>query len=191
VFGLAGVVAGSLTNSLATTMFAAVKAQAGVATYMGRLLPSSQLTGLTLVDLNPPGNLAGGVATGTAMAGSSAAVDNLSTHLAACVTLYTNLKGKSYRGRVFLPGLTEADSDAAGLIITASNGFAVGFVNGVKTAIAASNPLVMAVVSPELIARPNAKGQTLPPKSASTNPVTTVVARNTSWSTQRARQRRK
>lgn len=90
---------------------------------------------------------------------------------ALTVTLRTALAGKSYRGRSYLFGCTEASNIDGGVIFPATRTSAVAWVNGIGSALS-SHALELAVVS-----------QTL----HIATPVAQVVSRDANWTSQRRR----
>lgn len=74
----------------------------------------------------------GAVATGTGVG------DILPRGTALCVTVRTAQSGKSFRGRVYLPGFTEGQNDVGGATASAANTSAVTFCQAVDNALKAS-----------------------------------------------------
>jgi len=127
------------------------------------------------------------VGSGATVAGTGTG-DYLPHNVACCVTLKTGLRGRSYNGRVFLWGWTEAANDAGGAIATAASTAAVNFVNTVKSNMSSAQQMDMGVVS----------RWTTPPGSPPNTPaiernppiltvVTQVVMLDNRWDTQRKR----
>jgi len=104
---------------------------------------------------------------------------------AAVVTLRTALAGKSYRGRMYFSGATEAQNDATGSIASAFNSALVTFVTNLQTDLTAEG-IALAVLSAPRYANlaPPADVQTY---AGAITPVTAIVTRDTSWDTQRRR----
>lgn len=95
----------------------------------------------------------------------------LPPQVAFCITLRTDLAGKSYRGRSYLPGFTVAHTTATGAATAGLQTNAIAFVNAVKAAMTANN-LTMAVLSRQLL---------------SAAAVTLVQSRNANFETIRGR----
>lgn len=66
--------------------------------------------------------------------------------VAYCVTLRTARAGKSFRGRVYLPGWSVSGASATGSAVSIVQSTAVAFVNGLRTGLP-SNGLSLAIVS--------------------------------------------
>lgn len=112
---------------------------------------------------NSPTSLAG-LSDNTPIAGGSASAAP-SAQVAMRVSLQTARAGKSFRGRLYLPGLSEASLDEAGLWTSGAVSEADSFVTAWRDAIVASAPV-------ELI--PSVHGLAIP----SDEPIIHVVARN-------------
>lgn len=113
---------------------------------------------------NHPTSLAG-LATSVPVAGGNAGVHPPPPQVACRVSLQTARAGKSYRGRLYLPPMSETSLDAKGLwtsgVVTAFDGFATDW----RDAIQSSAPV-------ELI--PSVHGLAVP----SDEPIVHVVGRN-------------
>jgi hypothetical protein len=115
-----------------------------------------------------------------------------------CVTLRTARAGQSYRGRVYLGGFTETDSDSSGNAVTAVGTSAVSFITSIGTTFS-GNGLTLAVVSRPseritvVTTKFHADGTTdvdtkvTNARSGTVTPVTSITARNNVWDTQRRR----
>lgn len=136
--------------------------------------------------------------TGAAHAGTGTG-EALPSANAVVVTLRTAKSGKSFRGRVYLPGATETENDATGRQSTTLQNSAAAFVNDIATRLQANN-LTFAVMSRpseayEIVKTTHHQDQTqtvkvlskVVAKSGGLENVTTVQTRNTLWETQRRR----
>jgi hypothetical protein len=65
--------------------------------------------------------------------------DSLPQQTAVCVTLRTALSGKSFRGRVYLGGFSEAENDPGGNSLQAVSTASVAFMTAVSNALIASS----------------------------------------------------
>jgi len=123
--------------------------------------------------------------------GAGAAVPGTSTDnplpaaTSLVVTEYTGLRGRSYKGRVYLTGFTEAANDTVGGATPATAGAAASFILGIMGALAGATPsLVLCVLS---------RFTTTPPATTPverTPPLLTTVtqvAANQRWDVQRRR----
>lgn len=72
----------------------------------------------------------------TPLTGSSAS-DPMPPHLAACVTHRTNYRGRSYRGRTYLAGLTETAQGTGGVLSTTTRSTMEGVFSTMRTQLAA------------------------------------------------------
>lgn len=119
-----------------------------------------------------------------AVAGTNAA-DPLPAQTALCVTLRTALAGPSFRGRVYLPGWSEASNDTDGACAAADATDAADFINAVSGSMSGLG-LTMAVLS-----RPRAASVipavTITAKSGFATAVNAALVRDRLWDTQRRR----
>lgn len=119
---------------------------------------------------------------------------------AVCVTLRTAKSGKSFRGRVYLPGASETDNDVTGRQSTTVQNSATAFVNDIATRLSV-NGLTFAVLSRPAEAYVIEKTIThqdgtttkkslskVTAKSGGLENVTLAQTRNSLWETQRRRQ---
>jgi hypothetical protein len=153
------------TNTLAT----AIKARLTSSGLVSRLHTTVALAQVGMRDIRTPNN-AEFLDAGAAVVGTGTG-DLLPPQLACCVTLRTAKAGKSFRGRVYLCGFTEAASDATGTIATAVRTDALAFVNGIATDMATST-LNFCVASRIL---------------SQSNPVILTLIRDAVWDTIRKR----
>jgi hypothetical protein len=136
--------------------------------------------------------------TGAAVSGSATG-DPLPANTALCITTRTAQSGKSARGRIFLPGFSEGQNDANGIMLNACATAAVAFVTAVRNALTASG-LTMAVLSRPSYEQLLERTTIIPgsdnvvdllshttPKPGGFLNVTSVESRNLQWETQRRR----
>ena len=169
VYGATGVAASAVNQAFADALGSSIKA---AATSSGWLASVSTQVSLSKVgvrsiaaEAQPEFLDSGAAASGTGTG------DYLPPQTAFVVTMRTALAGKAYRGRTYLGGFTEAVNDVNGVAVTAIGTNAVAWINAIKAAMTSSG-LTMAVVSRKL---------------NTAAPVTTVLARNLAWETQRRR----
>lgn len=189
----AGVV---VNQALADTLGSAIKS-AFTTNLAPRMSQNSALVRVGVRDIRVA-NAAEFLDTGGLVAGTNVG-EPLPPQTALCVTLRTAQAGKSFRGRTYLGGFTEADNDVNGISSTAVSTAAIAFLNAVKTAMTSSQ-LTWAVAS-----RP-AEGYvvvkttthtdgttstktltTVKPKAGGAAAITSIQSRDASWETQRRR----
>jgi hypothetical protein len=185
----------TVNQALANTLGAAIKS--AWTANMAPLCASANLTRVGIRDLRTA-NQAEYLDVG-ALVPASGVGDALPGQIAVCVTLRTAQAGKSFRGRVYLGGWSEAENDTTGNTVQAASTAAVNFISAVSSAMTASG-LTLAVAS-----RPaerytvvkttfhNDGTTTLrtitqgPARAGGSVPVTVVQSRNNGWETQRRR----
>lgn len=172
-----GVVANAvpITQALTNTIGSAIKTALTSSGHVGALHTTVALANIGLRDIRTA-NTAEFIDTGGAVAGTLAG-DLLPPQTALCVTLRTAQAGRSFRGRVFLPGFGEGQNAAGGTI--SSTGSCVSFVTAIKAA------LVTSSMDLGVLSRP---APDLPvPRAGFITIVTSIVARDSVWDTQRRR----
>lgn len=195
---LHGNVTGSVTvnQALANTLGSAIKS--AFTTNFGTLMNGSvALARVGVRDLRSA-NQAEFLDTG-ALVGGTGAGDSLPNQNCACITLRTALSGKSFRGRVYISGFTEAENSGTGLTVQAANDASVAFITAIDAALR-SNGMVLSVAS-----RPqeekiltettnHANGTTTvrtlshqTAKPGTSQAVTVIAARDANWQSQRRR----
>jgi hypothetical protein len=178
---LGGQVGGGFVNSQAhaDALATAVLGRFTSSGLKARTGANFSLSGVGIRDLRVA-NQAEYLNTSAPVAGTGTA-DPLPTQLAGVVTLRTALAGKSYRGRVYIAGADEDQSDSTGRIDAAYNTAIDAFITGVAADMATEG-ITLAVLS-----RP----RTAPPFpvawGGAVTPVTSITTRDTSWDTQRRR----
>lgn len=191
----------SITQATADTVGAAVKA-AYTANLASRQPTTTQLARVGLRDYRSA-NLPEFREAAPAAVGTLPTTDALPRGAALVVTLRTALSGKSFRGRVYLGGWSEADNDANGAQVTAAATAGVAFVNAVGDALEASGMFLAVLSRPsdrKVLTRttfhPDGTStvDTLSDESArvgGVTDVTVVEARNSIWEYQRRRDNRR
>lgn len=185
-----------VNQALANTLGSAIKSSFG-STWGPHVAANRTLSRVGVRDLRGP-NLTEYLDTGAVAAGTGVG-DPLPPQAAICITLRTGKAGKSYRGRVYLPGGIEADNDTTGTIATAASTAAVAFITGIQSAMTASG-LTLAVTSKPaerttlvrntFHADGSQTTKTLSEttaKSGESNAVTSSASRDARWETQRRR----
>lgn len=172
-----GVVANAvaITQALTNTVGAAVKAAFTSSSLNGGVGTAITLANVGLRDIRTA-NQAEFLDSGGAVAGTSAG-DLLPPQTALVVTLRTAQAGRSFRGRVYLPGFTEGVNTPGGASswVTAP----VTFITAIKSA------LVTSGMDLGVLSRP--APDALPPRSGFVTTVTSIVVRDAVWDTQRRR----
>jgi len=164
-------VAGTPTfdQSFANTVGASIKGSLNGSGMLPQLGPTVALANVGVRDIRTPSN-AEFIDGGAAVPGSAAA-GLLPPQVAAVVTLRTARAGKSFRGRVYLPGFAAVANDATGHIVPAVNTAATAFLESIRTSLPATG-LTLCIVSR---------------KNLSTEVVTLAMTRDTQWDTIRGR----
>lgn len=165
----------AITQALTNTIGAAIKTAVTSSGIGGFIHTTVALANVGLRDVRTA-NTAEFIDTGGAVAGTSTG-DILPPQIALCITLRTAQAGRSFRGRVYLPGFGEGANNTAGVVSSTSS--MVGFVTAVKAALVTSS-LDLGVLS-----RPAPTAT--PPRSGFITVVTSIVARDAVWDTQRRR----
>lgn len=175
VLGVVDAGAVAITQALTNTLGTAIKG-ALTSSGLGALLDDTvALANIGLRDLRTP-NQFEWIDTGAAVSGTGAG-DFLPPQVAFVITLRTAQAGASYRGRIYLPGYGEVANGSAGTI--GSTTASVAFVVAIQAALVAQG-LNLGVLS-----RP--RELPLEPSAGFITPVTSIVARDNVWDTQRRR----
>lgn len=182
------------TNSLGT----AIKASFG-STWGTVCANTTQLVRVTLRDKRIA-NAAEFLDTGAAALGTVVGAEPLPPQTALCITLRTAQSGKSFRGRVYLGGATEADNAAGGVISATGQTAAINFVTGIQTALTNNGSLQLAVATraaEQTVVNATTthtdgtttvkRLYTVQAKAGNATPVTVIQSRGTNWETQRRR----
>jgi len=167
---------------------------------MAPLCPNIVALGHSSVrDLTAP-NLPEFIDTVAAVIGTSPTLDPLPAATALVVTIRTGSSGKSFRGRVYVTGFSEAANDGAGLATPAAGDAAVGFLSDFADAMDGLGYTLGVASRPsnasQLIRRtgmPNGDIveevlSTTTQKAGGITPYTSLQVRDLRWDTQRRRQ---
>jgi hypothetical protein len=186
-----------INQTLANNLGAAIKTAVTSTSWNLALAPDVHLTAVGVRDISLP-NLAE-FTDSSGPASGAATDDQLPGGNAVAVTLRTAKAGQSFRGRVFLGGLSELSNDATGQIAAPSGSAAVAFVAAIQAAITGQG-MQMAVISrPSLLKTiltqvfnadgtvASAKTTTEKARGGAVTPVTAIVLRNNIWDSQRRR----
>jgi hypothetical protein len=134
-----------------------------------------------------------------AVAAGTGIADALPLSTAMALTLRTAKSGKSFRGRIYLPGMTEAENTPGGGIDAAASAAGVAFVAGVQAAMTgqglqlgvASRAAELTTIVKNVFHNDGTSStttlSTTQAKPAQITPVVSVESRTASWETQRRR----
>lgn len=161
--------AATIDQTVANTLGAAIKGSFGSSGAAAKISTSVSLGTVALRDISGPNNPEFRDA-GAAVAGSAAG-NVLPLQVAMCITLRTARAGKSFRGRMYVPGFTVASNTATGQVLGADATIIEGWVNALRGNFTSAG-LTQAIVS---------RVQLL------TEPVTLAQSRDTVWETIRGR----
>lgn len=165
----------AITQALTNTIGTAVKAALTSSAWGAHIGTAITLVNVGLRDIRTA-NSAEFLDSGGPVAGTAAG-DQLPPQTALCITLRTAFAGRSFRGRTYLCGMTEADNSAAGAYLGSTT--AVAFITAIKSALV-TNALDLGVIH-----RPTEAP--LPVTAGFITPVTSIVNRDSVWDTQRRR----
>lgn len=186
----------TVNQGFANTLGAAIKSSF-TAQLAAQMHPSTALQKVGVRDLRQA-NMPEFRDSGTFVAGTGTG-DPLPKQTALCVTLRTAASGKSFRGRVYLGGFTEAANDANGAILAATTTAALAFLNAVGANFTASGLTVGVLSRPaehytvvKTVFHNDGTTTTdtvsnVSAKAGGITAVTAYEARNTRWESQRRR----
>lgn len=175
VLGVVNAGSVAITQALTNTIGNAIKSNLSSSGLVAQVHTTVTLANIGLRDIRTA-NTAEFIDTAGAVAGTSAG-DLLPPQTALVVTLRTAQAGRSFRGRTYLPGFGEGVNTATGTMT--STAAAVSFLTAIKASLITSG-LDLGVIS-----RPNP--DRVPPSSGFITVVTSIVARDAVWDTQRRR----
>lgn len=165
----------AITQALTNTIGTAIKAS-----FTSSALNSAIHTGVTLANVGlrdiRTANTAEFLDSGGPVAGAGTG-DLLPPQTAFVVTLRTAQAGRSFRGRVYLPGFPEGMNQPGGTISSAST--SVAFITAIKANLQTSGLDLGVLSRPAPLANP--------PRAGFITTVTSIVARDLVWDTQRRR----
>lgn len=164
----------AITQSLANTIGAAIKTafNTNQAAFTNVAVSLANVGIRDIRTANSAEFLDAGAATPGTQAG-----DMLPPQTALCITLRTAFAGRSFRGRVYLPGPGEAGNGATGASLNVATG--VAFITAVKAALVSSSLDLGVIHRPTEAPKPVTAGFI--------TPVTSIVCRDAVWDTQRRR----
>jgi hypothetical protein len=176
----------ALTNALAQTIFAGITSGVNWTPLVAFLAPTVSLAGVTLLDVRSNSGVEFN-STGSSVPGTSSGTA-LPDEVAACITIRTNLRGPSGRGRYYIPGLATNAMATGGVIapaaVTALTNWAS---NGVAGQLASN-------IGAQVLGLPARAGYTspltgrvFPPRAATTVPITGASCKDNHWDSQRRR----
>lgn len=173
----------TFNQALANSLGAAIKSSFTSSGWGARVSSDVALAAVGVRNIDQA-NQAEFVDNGVAVAGTGA-TDPLPPQTALVITLRTALAGPSFRGRIYLPGACEGESDTNGTCTAAAAANAASWVNTIASNMLA-NGLTMAVLSrPRAAATIPAK--TITAKGGFATAVNAIVNRDLVWDTQRRR----
>jgi hypothetical protein len=185
-----------INQALAETIGSAVKG-AFTTNLAPRLAPTASLVRVGIRDLRSP-NLPEFRDTGTIPPGTGTG-DIMPPNIAACVTLRTAGSGKSFRGRIFYGGFTEAENTVSGWASAAVGTSVVAFTTAIDTAVTGSGFRLAVLTRPQddiviMETTTHSNGTTTTrqlshqtAKSGAARQVTVIENRTAVWETQRRR----
>jgi len=162
--------AGPLNPAMAESMFSALKANTATTTWLGHLTTGITLAGMHVKDLRAANNPTI-VSTGAGILGTGTGTA-LPQDTAIAVTLRTAFSGKGFVGRIYLPGLDNAQlADSRHWISTVGFDNAVlGFANAINAAMTAQG--IPWVIGQRALAANTTAGA--PPSQAQPRPANTI-----------------
>lgn len=132
--------------------------------------------------------------------GGSATGDHMPAGTSICISLVTALSGRSFRGRVYLGGFTEAANDTTGLASSTAEAAAIDYIEAIQAALT-TNGLTLAVLSRPAYAYQDVRTWQLPEggvreevlgnglaRAGGISDVISIKSRSPQWETQRRRQ---
>jgi hypothetical protein len=170
----------------ANTLDTAVKA--GFTANMAAMYtPDTILQNVSIRDLRTPNNFEF-VGAGAEVAGDTVGGTPLPRQVAFVISLRTALAGRSFRGRIYLPGGPESQNEAGGLASGAFQNNAIAFIQSVRDAFIAQG-FDMAVLSRPADAR-TIPEKTFAARNGQATQVVSILSHGTGWETQRRRRGR-
>lgn len=172
-----------IDQALADALFTGISTAAGFVNLMALLAPTVVFERIAIRDIHAP-NLNEFTSQGTPLSGGGTG-DPLPLNVAAVVTVRTALAGKSFRGRTYFSGFTETQNDTQGRQSAAVNTAIVGAMTSINS-ILAGHSLTVAVLSRPADAH-TVPAKTTPARVGQATAVSSFVARNSKWESQRRR----
>lgn len=186
----------TITQTLANTIGAAVRAALSSSGLAAELHTATSLNKVGLRDISAP-NLTEFFDTGAAVPGTATG-DVLPRQTALVVTLRTAKAGASFRGRVYIGGFSELANQTGANAAPTTTAACGAFVSAVKAALV-TNGMDLGIVARPSEARvetvtvthpdgtTSSKTKSHPARPGGVTPVTTVEVRNAVWDSQRRR----
>jgi hypothetical protein len=186
-----------VNQTLANNLGSAIKSAVASTSWALALAPDVQLLMVGVRDIGAP-SLAEFLDEGAPVSGT-ATDDQLPGGNAVVVTLRTAGAGQSFRGRVYLGGLSETSNAADGTIAPPTAAAAVGFVQAISDAITAQGMKFAVVSRPSLLTTvltqtfnadgtvASSKTETRKARGGAVTPIVGVEMRNDIWDSQRRR----
>lgn len=169
----------------AQAIFAALSSGAQWTAMALRMSTTFSFASVTLTSVHSAG-LPSFVSTGSAVAGTSA-TSALPNEMAICVTLRTNLRGASNRGRMFVPGWDTTQVTSANVIAPGAVTDLAAWANTIKGALSAQG-LTWAIGQRQRLEYVGNTGTTHPARAANVNvDVQSAIVRDNRWDSQRRR----
>lgn len=169
VLGAVNPTAVVINQALANTLSTAIQSSFTSSGLRALMAPSWSLNQIGVRDINTANHFEF-IGTAAAQAGSGV-TDPLPDNVAYCATIRTLLAGKRYRGRYYQVGIAEASNDANGQPSTGAKNAVIAFLVAIQA------NLTTSALTGAVLSRVANVG----------TPWDTIVARNTTWSTQRRR----
>lgn len=181
-----GTVAGGFTATaaVAEAIFTALKAAGGWTSWRARVNSGISLAGVDLRDMRTPNQPV--VASSSAASAGTGAATALPPGDALCVTLRTANAGRSFRGRVYLPGLDSAALAAGGVAAAGTVTDSAAFITAVQAALTASS-VTLAIAQPARAQYTGSTGAVHAARGAGAAVITSIVTRNNIIDHQRRR----
>lgn len=179
------------TQAFLNTIFTMVSTAFTASSHSNSLHTSCSLTAVGIRDMaqTTPAGGYGELLSNLAAVPGAGTGDPLPANVSFVVSLKTGGRGQANRGRVYLPGFTEATNGATGQISDAARNAAVDFLGRIDAGLTTNN-LELAIAHPARQAYTGATGAQIPARSAGTVQVTGIVAPNLVWDSTRLRQLR-
>jgi hypothetical protein len=174
----------AVTAAAAEAIYTDIVGTAAWTAFRAHLNAGVSFTGVDLRDLRSA-NQPLVASTAAAQAGTGAGTA-LPPGDSLVVTLRTAGAGRSFRGRVYLPGFDTSALAAGGVASAATVTDATAFVNAIQTQLTGQG-ITLAIAQPARQAYTGRTGASHPARAAAIAPVTSIVTRNNIFDHQRRR----
>lgn len=176
----------SVTGAIAEAIRASIAGSAAWTAWAAFLTTTTTFNAVLLKDLrtfnNPLVPSTGAAVAGTAVAGTN----SLPADTSVLITLRTAQAGRSKRGRVYLPGLSNLGIATSGALLATAQTAAVNLVTQWQTSLTASG-ITLALINPARNAYTGKTGAAIAARPAGIVNVTSITSRSTTLRTQRRR----